>query len=438
MTAPHELTASEATAAMREGRLTSVGLVRACLDRIVAREPEIQAWTALDPERALAEARTADEAPSPRPLHGVPVGIKDVIETADLAISYGSPLYAGARPSLDARCVTLLRARGAIVLGKTETGEFAAAGRRPPTRNPHDFCRTPGGSSLGSAAAVADGMVPVALGTQTGGSTIRPASFTGLFALKPTFGATPVDGVRHYAPSLDTVSWFARPVADLDRVADAFELPSNLDGLGTLRIGVFRGPHWEEASNDARYLLDGAVKRLASAGVSSCPIAFDEFDALTTAQETIMYGEEAASFRPEARRFGDRLHPLLREIADNVRGIGPEAMRNAYDLAARGRVAFEMRLRETCDAVLTLAAPGEAPDASVGAGDARFNKMWSALGAPCLAIPFGSGRNGLPIGLQLVGVRFSDRRLLATGQVVSKRLGLRCPVPRAVQKGCLL
>jgi Asp-tRNA(Asn)/Glu-tRNA(Gln) amidotransferase A subunit family amidase len=438
MTAPHELTASEATAAMREGRLTSVGLVRACLDRIVAREPEIQAWTALDPERALAEARTADEAPSLRPLHGVPVGIKDVIETADLPTSYGSPLYAGAHPSLDARCVTLLRAGGAIVLGKTETVEFAAAGRIPPTRNPHDFCRTPGGSSSGSAAAVADGMVPVALGTQTGGSTIRPASFTGLFALKPTFGATPVDGVRHYAPSLDTVSWFARSVADLDRVADAFELPSNPDGLGTLRIGVFRGPHWEEASNDARDLLDGAVKRLAGAGVSSCPIAFDEFDALTTAQETIMYGEGAASFRPEARRFRDRLHPLLREIADNVRGIGPEAMRNAYDLAARGRVAFEMRLRETCDAVLTLAAPGEAPDASVGTGDARFNKMWSALGAPCLAIPFGSGRNGLPIGLQLVGVRFSDRRLLAIGQVVSKRLGLRCPVPPAVQKGCLL
>jgi Asp-tRNA(Asn)/Glu-tRNA(Gln) amidotransferase A subunit family amidase len=435
MIAPHELTASEATAAMREGRLTSVGLVRACLDRIAEREPEIQAWKALDPERALAEARAADEAPSLRPLHGVPVGIKDVIETAGLPTAYGSPLYAGACPSLDARCVTLLRAGGAIVLGKTETVEFAAVGRIPPTRNPYDLSRTPGGSSSGSARAVADRMVPLALGTQTGGSTIRPASFTGLFALKPTFGVTPVDGVRHYAPSLNTVSWFARSVADLDRVAEAFGLPPNPDGLGALRIGVFPRPHWEEASNDARDLLDEAVKRLARAGVSSCPVAFEEFDALTAAQEAIMYGEGTASFRPEALRFGDRLHPLLHDIAVNVRGIGLEAMRNAYDLTARLRVAFEARLPETCDAVLTLAAPGEAPDASEGTGDARFDKMWSALGAPCLALPFGSGGNGLPIGLQLVGVRFSDRRLLAIAQVVSERLGLQYPIPRVVQKG---
>jgi Asp-tRNA(Asn)/Glu-tRNA(Gln) amidotransferase A subunit family amidase len=435
MTAVHEMTASEATTAMREGRLTSVQLVRACLDRIAEREPDIRAWAALDPEGALAEARAADQVPSPRPLHGVPVGIKDVIETADLPTAYGSPLYAGARPSLDARCVTLLRAAGAIVLGKTETVEFAAVGRIPPTRNPHDPSRTPGGSSSGSAAAVADQMVPLALGTQTGGSTIRPASFTGLFALKPTFGATPVDGVRHYAPSLDTVSWFARSVADLDRVAEAFGLLSSQDGLGLLRIGLFRGSHWEEASNDAHDLFDGAVKRLAGVAVSSCPIDFEESDALTAAQETIMYGEGTASFRPETRRFGDRLHPLLCDIADNVRGIGPEAMRNAYDLVARCRVAFEARLQASCDAVLTLAAPGEAPGFSDGTGDARFNKMWSALGAPCLALPFGSGPTGLPIGLQLVGARFSDRRLLAIGQVLSHRLGLECPVPRMAQMG---
>ena len=148
-----------------------------------------------------------------------------------------------------------------------------------------------------------------------------------------------------------------------------------------------------------------------------------------------MYSEGTASFRPEALRFGDRLHRLLHDIAVNTRGIGPEAMRNAYDLTARLRVAFEARLPETCDAVLTLAAPGEAPDAYEGTGDARFNKMWSALGAPCLAIPFGSGGNGLPIGLQLVGVRFSHRRLLAIGQVVCERLGLQCLVPRVLQKG---
>jgi Asp-tRNA(Asn)/Glu-tRNA(Gln) amidotransferase A subunit family amidase len=435
MTAPHETTASEATAATRKGCLSSAAPVQACLDHIAEREPEIQAWAALNPEGALAEARAADQASSLRPLHGVPVGIKDVIDTADLPTAYGSPLYAGARPSLDARSVTLPCAAGAIVLGKAETVEFAAVGRVPLTRNPHNPSRTPGGSSSGSAAAVADRMAPLALGTQTGGSTIRPAPFTGLFALKPTFGVTPVDGVRHYAPSLDTVSWFARSVADLDRVTDAFGLPSAQDGLGDLCIGVFRGSHWEEASNDARNLLDRAVKQLADAGVSSCPITFEESDALTTAQETIMYGEGTVSFRPEGRRFGDRLHPLLRDIAENARGIGPEAIRNAYDLVARCRVAFEARLRQTCDAVLTLAAPSESPHASEGTGDAGFNTMWSALGAPCPAMPFGSGRSGMPIGLQLDGARFADRRLIAIGQVLSARLGLQCPVPRAAQMG---
>jgi hypothetical protein len=153
------------------------------------------------------------------------------------------------------------------------------------------------------------------------------------------------------------VSRFARSVNDLDRGAEAFGLPSNPDGLGTLRIDVFRGPHWEEASADARDLLDGAVNRLAGADVSSCSIEFEQFGGLTAAQETIIYGEGTASFRPEARRFGDRLHPLLRDIADNVKGVGPEAMRNAYDLVARCGFAFEARLQETCDAVLTSRRP---------------------------------------------------------------------------------
>lgn len=425
MIAPHTLTATQAAAAMRQGQLTSVALVRSCLDRIAAREPEVRAWAAIDPAGALAQAERADTSPIAGPLHGIPIGLKDVIDTADLPTAYGSPLYDGFRPNADARCVTLLRAAGAIILGKTETVEFAAAGRIPPTRNPRDLAHTPGGSSSGSAAAVADTMLPLALGTQTGGSTIRPAAFTGIFALKPTFGTVPRDGVRAYAPSLDTVGWFARSIADLGLVADAFRLPADPDAIvpAKPRIGLCRGPRWQDADGSAQAALGAAERVLAKAGFAVDPFVLDPvFDRMTAAQEHIMYGEGAISFRAEWARFADKLHPELRDIAANTRGIAPADLREALDLAAACRLRFEAQLKGNCDAVLTLAAPGEPPAGLASTGEAVFNKMWTALGVPCLAVPCGSGPGGLPVGLQLLCARHHDRRLLALGQAVADRL----------------
>jgi Asp-tRNA(Asn)/Glu-tRNA(Gln) amidotransferase A subunit family amidase len=430
--AARDLTASEAVTAIRDGRLTALALTEACLERIALREPAIHAWAALDREVALAQARRADANDCGGSLHGVPIGIKDVIDTQDFPTAYGSPLYAGFRPAADAHCVRCLRAAGAVIIGKTETVEFAAAGRVPPTRNPRGLDHTPGGSSSGSAAAVADGMAPVTLGTQTGGSVIRPAAFTGIFALKPSFGAVPTDGVKTYAPSLDTVGWMARSIADLDRVAEAFGLPQGGDRprTSTLRIGVLRGPHWDKAAPEARFALECGAQQIA-ADFATLDLAFAEFENLTEAQETIMYHEGAASFGAEAREVGERMHPSLRAIATNLRGITAEACAKAYQRVASCRRAFEARIREaSCDAVLTLASTGEAPEGIGYTGDALFNKMWSALGVPCLAIPYGTGPRGLPTGLQLVGRHSTDRRLLAIGQILADRLGTSRPSPR--------
>ena len=425
MIAPHALTASTAAAAIRAGTLTAEALMRSCLDRIRAREPEVRAWLALDPEGALAAARAADRSPPTGLLHGIPFGVKDVIDTADLPTTYGSPLYKGFRPAADASCVALLRQAGGILLGKTDTVEFAAMGHQPRTRNPHDLAHTPGGSSSGSGAAVADAMVPLALGTQTGGSTIRPASFNGILALKPTFGTVARDGLRAFAPSLDTIGWYARSIDDLDLLAQAYELPASPSPPSetALRIGLYRGPHWAEADDDARHLLErtGSLLRRGGLIVTDCVLDGD-FGTLTTAQERIMFGEGRVSFLPELRRSGEALHPLLRDIATNTRGITAGDLSDAYDQVARCRVSFEQAMRSRHDAIMTLAAPGEAPVGFATTGDATFNKMWTALGVPCVAIPAGTGCRGLPIGMQLVAPRFADRRLLAIGRRVASLL----------------
>jgi Asp-tRNA(Asn)/Glu-tRNA(Gln) amidotransferase A subunit family amidase len=204
---PWQLTAAAAAARLREGRLTAEALVRSCLERIAEREAVVKAWTFLDPRQAIAAAREVDKAQTMGALHGLPVGVKDMIETADMPTTYNSPIYQGHRPGRDAACVGIARGEGAVILGKTDTVEFAAAGRRALTRNPHDAARTPGGSSSGSAAAVADGMVPLAFGTQTGGSTIRPASFCGIYGMKPTHGVVNTEGAKRYSHTLDTIGW---------------------------------------------------------------------------------------------------------------------------------------------------------------------------------------------------------------------------------------
>ncbi|ETW95399.1 MAG: hypothetical protein ETSY2_48185, partial [Candidatus Entotheonella gemina] len=293
MTQPNELTATEAAQAIAGGMMTSVELVQACLDRIHARETDIGAWTYLDDEAALSQARACDQHPVQGPLHGVPVGVKDLIDTYDMPTSYGSPIYAGHQSAGDASGVAMLRAAGAVILGKTVTTEFAmfTPGK---TANPHNPAHTPGGSSSGSAASVADAMVPLALGTQTAGSIIRPASYCGAVGYKPTHGNFPIAGIKALAQSLDTLGGFSRSVADLALLRVAMiGAPATLATLeGPPRIGLYRTPQWSEATDDTHNVLETAAQQLAAAGAEVRDAELPpEFADLVAAQETIQVFE---------------------------------------------------------------------------------------------------------------------------------------------------
>lgn len=341
-TAPHQLSLTEASARIRAGTLTSEGLVRACLNQAAARDETIKAWSYLDPGQAIRQARESDKTPYCGPLHGIPVAVKDMIDTVDMPTQHNSNLFVGHRPNQDAACVTTLRAAGAVIMGKTDTTEFAAAGRSAATRNPHDPMRAPGGSSSGSAAAVADNQVPVALGTQTGGSTIRPASFCGIYALKPTWGAVSSEGAKLYSATLDTVSWFTRTVEDLDLLADVFAIhddaPPRPVVLQGLRIGVCRSPAWTEVEPASRDALQAASDALQGAGAVVTPLDLPSgFDRLGPMQKVIMYSEGRAAFLSLARAHGPALHDDFHSRVENRDGFTRRQLLEAYDQAARCR-----------------------------------------------------------------------------------------------------
>ena len=265
---PHTLSASEAVARMAAGELSAETLVRSCLERIDTRDAQVHAWAHLDRDAALVQARRADSSPRTGLLHGVPVAFKDVIDTADQPTAYGSPIYTGNRPVADAACVALTREAGAVVLGKTASTEFAY--RHPSAcTNPHNPAHSPGGSSSGSAAAVADTMVPLAVGTQTSGSVIRPAAYCGVHAIKPGYGELSFSGVRHLSESLDTLGCMARSIEDLSLFLAALQMRAYRpvgDGLArSPRLAVYRSELWDDAKPDARRRFDDAVNRLAQA-----------------------------------------------------------------------------------------------------------------------------------------------------------------------------
>jgi Asp-tRNA(Asn)/Glu-tRNA(Gln) amidotransferase A subunit family amidase len=290
--------AAEAARLIASGEITSESLVRACLERISEREPNLHAWATLDLQHALAQARYCDRGPARGPLHGVPIGIKDIIDTADLPTEMGSPIYKGHRPAADAACVAGLRAAGAVILGKTITCEFA--GMTPDmTANPHNLAHTPGGSSSGSAASVADFQVPAALGTQTGGSVIRPASFCGIVGYKPSYGLINRRGVFPAAESLDTVGFMARTVEDVDLIA------AHLVGRDRVRreevkgprVGICRTPLWDSVDRATAEAIEDAAKRLAAAGLQVEEIVLPRrFSGLAEARDKINDYERARAF----------------------------------------------------------------------------------------------------------------------------------------------
>ena len=425
-TAPNELTATQIVAAIAAGQLGAEDVARACLDRIAVRDPAVRAWSYVDPASVLRQARELDKRPVRGPLHGVPIGVKDMIDTADMPTQHNSPIFQGHRPALDAAAISTLRSAGAIILGKTDTTEFAAAGRRAATRHPKDPARSPGGSSAGSAASVSDHQVPVALGTQTAGSTMRPASFCGVFALKPTWGAVSREGVKLYATSLDTLTWFTRSVDDLALLCDAFALhddaPPRPVLLSSARFAVCRTPMWHAASPGTPEALDAATEALRAAGATVDTLDLPpHFAALTDLQNTIMVAEGKAAFLNLARTHPHTLHDDFHARAENRTAISRMALLHAYDTAARCRVEFDA-IAAGYDAVIVPSARGEATAYTDGPGDAVFNRMWTLLHAPSVNIPTTTGPTGMPVGVTLLAPRFHDRQLLETAGVVAALL----------------
>jgi Asp-tRNA(Asn)/Glu-tRNA(Gln) amidotransferase A subunit family amidase len=417
----NEFSAIEAADAIAQGILTSEQLVLSCLERIDARDRELQAWVAIDRARVLAVARALDRLPRRSRLHGVPVGIKDVIDTADYATTYNSPIYVGHRPRADAACVSLLKRAGCVILGKTVTTEFANI-TPAQTRNPHDLERSPGGSSSGSAAAVADFMVPLALGTQTAGSTIRPASYCGAFAIKPTFGAISRVGVKPLAESLDTVGLFARDPGDLSVL---LELLSSWPAQGVTsrapRIGIYRTGYRHLLEPDTAAAIERVVVQLARENAHvfdvDLPAAIDE---LSDDHAVIMGYESARALAWELVEHPDKISAAL---AQRLRA-GWAVTRRAYDAIlakAAGARAVLVRVFEECDLLLTLSCAGEAPRFNT-TGDSKFNRAWTLLGNPCVNVPMGKSANGLPLGLQLVGPIGSDMELLAWAGWMNERI----------------
>ena len=422
MSGPENLTASEAAAQLSAGTLTAEALTRACLERAQA-GAGIKAWAWLDPEQAIAQARAADRAGRKGLLAGVPVGVKDIIDTADMPTEYGSPIYRGNRPFADAACVALIRAAGGVILGKTVTTEFA--NRHPgPTVHPHNSEHTPGGSSSGSAAAVADFHVSLALGSQTGGSTIRPAAFCGVIGYKPSFGEFSRVGVKMQCHNLDTLGIMCRSLEDVALLRGVLlaQEPHGVDRASAVpRIGFCRTPAWEHAGNDTRMLLEHTAANLAAAGAKLCEITLTPADILDHHRRIFEF-EAARNYAYEYEMHREKLSEALR---DGLLARGRALPLAAYIEAIETAEAFRRQLDDVfgeVDVLLAPSAAGEAPKALGSTGDPRFNAIWTLAWTPCLTLPAGNGRGGLPLGIQLVGPRFRDEALLDAAAWVEARL----------------
>src|SRR6516165_6600004 len=423
---PHRLAATTLVRLIEGGELTAEAVVRSCLDRIAEREPVVRAWSHLASEEALAVACELDRSGRKNLLHGVPFGLKDIFDTADMPTTYGSPIYVGCRPAADSSAAALPRAAGGILLGKTVTTEFA--NRHPgPTTNPHDPDFSPGGSSSGSAAAVADFMVPLAIGTQTGGSVIRPAAYCGVVGFKPSFGLFPPAGMRINTEAFDTVGILARSVGDIALFRAAMmAIPYASPAMpgSPPRLGLCRGPHWDEAQPEGRAVLDAAMDRLAAAGAAITEIELPpECDQVDEWQRVLGSFEGFRNHTPELYRHEALLSARLRE--EKI-ALGRELTLDAFRSAYRGVEKARAAARDWAagfDAILTLPAPGQAPRGLADTGAAVFNALWTQLYMPCLTLPSGEGPDGLPLGIQLVARRHTDERLLEVGLWVEQILG---------------
>lgn len=437
-----DLSAAELAPKLARGEVRAVELVEACLARISARDGEIEAWAYIDPDHALAQAKSLDAARQVGlpigPLHGIPVGIKDIIDTADMPTENGTVLHRGRKPPDDATVVSLLREAGAVILGKTVTTELALM-HPGKTRNPHDGACTPGGSSSGSAAAVASGMVPLALGTQTNGSVIRPASFCGIFGFKPSHGLIPRTGVFTQSRFLDTVGVYGRSVADLALIGEVLmrhdprdpdTSPQPAPPLRAVaaepppvppQLAFVKTPVWDKADDDTK----AAFAELNEALGGQCeevPLP-NVFSGAWDWHRKIMFADIAKNCAGLYDRGRDKLSESIRGIIEEGREI------KAVDYAAAKdwRAVLNAGLDEIFarfDAIITPAANGEAPKGLESTGDPAFCTLWTFCGTPAVTLPLLVGENGRPIGVQLIGSRGDDARLLRTAAWLVNRLNV--------------
>jgi len=358
-------------------------------------------------------------------LHGIPVGIKDIFDTADMPTEYNSSIYRGHRPRADAAAVTLLRQAGCVILGKTATAEFANL-HPPVTRNPRNPAHTPGGSSSGSAAAVADRMVPLALGTQTAGSVIRPAAFCGVVGLKPSFGSINRAGVKPVSDTLDTIGLFSNTVEDAAQalhVLSGRPVPDFAARIAAPRIGFARTSRWNDSDAATHAALESAATRLAGAGAdvrdATLPAAAEAF---FEALSLIMNFESARALAWERSKHREAISATLLKRLDEGWAMPRERYDNARRTARDARRQFADLMRGF-DFLLTPSARGEAPKGLASTGDSLFNRVWTLLGVPCITLPCGSGPNGLPLGMQLVAAIEQDTALLAHAHWAASVLG---------------
>ncbi len=423
----HPLSACEAAERLAQRSLRAQDLVQDCLARIDVREGQVQAWSHVARQAALARAKVLDDGAHQGLLHGLPIGVKDLIDTADMPTGYGSPLYAGHQPAHDAACVALARAAGAVVLGKTVTTEFATFEPNA-TRNPHNTAHTPGGSSSGSAAAVADGMVPLALGTQTAGSLTRPAAYCGVVAFKPSFGRIPRAGVKPLSDSLDTVGTLARNVPDAALLAAALSgrrawLVRPLSELlgRALRVGLCHTHEWSHALPETQAAMEQAAHEIQRGDGTALEVVQlpADFAHLVQAQTRIQLAEQAQNLSHERLMHFERLSPRLQGILQAGLDVSIEQYDQAQATVAHCRTQLA-EVFHNVDVLLTPSAPGAAPLGLDNTGDPIFCRIWTAMHTPTVNIPAGHAANGLPVGLQVVGPVGSDALTLAAAHAIHR------------------
>jgi Asp-tRNA(Asn)/Glu-tRNA(Gln) amidotransferase A subunit family amidase len=420
----HEQTASALAPQLQRREITAEQLVHACLERIQAREGDVQAWEYLAADSALEQARQLDRRPVQGLLHGIPIAVKDLFDTSDMPTTYGSPIYASHKPIADAAAVALCRAQGALMLGKTVTTEFATF-KPGKTRNPHGVTHTPGGSSSGSAAAVADCMVPLAFASQTAASVIRPAAFCGVVGYKPSFGMVNRTGVKALSDTLDTIGFIARSVDDVALFAAA-----SIGDPGLMQIDVTHAPRiamchtheWAHADEDTHKAFEHAARVLALAGMPirelQLPLLFSQ---LMQAQKEIMAFDLVRSLAHERLRHPHLLSDQLNQVINSGLEVPVERHYANLQLAQSARSMVSNALG-AFEVLLAPSAIGEAPDTLSQTGDPVFSRVWTLLGLPCVHLPFFKGHSGMPVGLQVVGRHGEDKVVLRVAKWLMERM----------------